>query len=92
MTTYERIKAIKQREEYQLLEHDEIAKDILYLKNDEKRSYNGYNIGYHAPASANWGYDVEIISFNGRLYEIVKQFGTIKHAAYISIYNYYKEA
>ena len=87
MTTYERIKNIKAREAYQLAEHDEIARQIIELKESHK-DFSGYSIGYHVPSGCNWGYGVELISYKGSMFEVVKVFGEVRHAAYVSIYNY----
>ena len=85
------MKEIEQRERCQLDAGDFIAKEIEELKND-RREFNGYQIGYHIPAGANWAYMVELIRYNGRFYEIVKVFGQVRHAAYVSLTNYEKEA
>lgn len=90
-TVYQKIKEIEQRERYQLDAGDFIAKENEALKND-RREFNGYQIGYHIPAGANWAYMVELIRYNGRFYEIVKVFGQVRHAAYVSLTNYEKEA
>lgn len=83
MTTYEKIKLIKDRQEYQLknnIERETLEK-ILNCKND----LSGYLIGYHTPANANWSYEVELVTVDGKLFEIVKRFGETIAAAFVSL-------
>ena len=88
MTANQRIKQIKQREEYQIAANDEITAEIKKLKEIEHAELYGYPIDYHTPAGANWCYRIELVMFNGRTYEVVKSFGRIIHACYTSLYNY----
>lgn len=90
MTTYQLMQQIKEREAYQLQEEDYIKHCIEELKND-KRDLYGLSLGYHRPASANWGYEVELIQYKGQHFEIIKRFGQILHACYVSIQVYEKE-
>ena len=88
MTANQRIKQIEKREQYQLEYNDEISAEIKKLKSIEHKELYGYPLDYHTPAGANWSYQIEMIMFNGRTYEVVKCFGHIIHACYTSIYNY----
>lgn len=88
MTANQRIKEIEKREAYQLDYNDEIAEDIKKLKAIEHKELYGIPMDYHTPAGANWCYRIELVSFNGRLYETVKAFGKIIHACYDALENY----
>ena len=91
MTTYKLMQQIKSREAYQLQEHDYIASCIQKLKGDI-RDLSGLNLGYHTPASANRSYSVELIQYKGAHFEIIKRFGEVIHACYVSIPVYEEEA
>lgn len=92
MTTYQLIKEIEKREDYQLQEYDKVADMIKELKNIEHKELYGIPMGYHTPQGANWSYRVELISYGGLTFEVVKAFGHIMHAAYVSLYDYEREA
>ena len=90
MTTYKLMKQIVRREAYQLQENDYIAHCIKELKED-RRDLTGLELGYHTPSNANWSYHVELISYKGTTFEIIKRFGEIIHACYASVPNYEKK-
>ncbi len=91
MTTYQLIRQIEDREARQLAEGDKVAEMIRELKDIEHRELYGLPLGYHTPASANWSYRVELVRYGGLDFQVVKSFGRIIHAAYVSIFNYDRE-
>ena len=93
MTTYKLMKQILRREHYQLTldKDDHIAKLIQELKGDN-RDLQGLPLGYHTPSGANWSYEVQLIIYEGVTFEVIKRFGEVIHAAYVSLPNYERKA
>lgn len=48
-------------------------------------------MGRHTPANANWSYEIQIVSVEGELYEIVKRFGQVIAADWIGLPEYNME-
>lgn len=93
MTTNQKIKLIKVRQDYQLEHTEEYGKKAEILKRilNAKNELSGYIVGRHTPANANWSYEIQIVSVEGELYEIVKRFGQVIAADWIGLPEYNTE-
>lgn len=38
----------------------------------------GHTIGYYHPSTANWSYEFKIVSFKGKIYEVMTRFGAVE--------------
>ena len=47
----------------------------------------GHTIGYYHPSTANWSYEFKIVSFQGKLYEVMTRSGSVEGGREIVLFD-----
>ena len=63
------------------LEH---GQDVAKLFGDVQPQ--GETVDYYAPSNANWAYQRKIVKFDGKLYDVLVQFGTVEGGRELFLY------
>jgi hypothetical protein len=62
----------KYSEVKRLIDYGAEVKDLF-----GKLQPSGETFGYYTPSNANWSYQFKVCKLNGKLYEVVTQFGAV---------------
>lgn len=76
----------KEVKEYKVWGNETIISDVSIVNMFKGNQPTGYNTGYFAPSQANWCYQFAIVKLNGKVYEVVTQFGAVVGGRLINLY------
>ena len=76
----------KEVNQYRVWGADTSYREVSIIDLFKDNQPSGYDNGYFAPSGANWAYSFVIVKLNGKIYEVVTQFGSVVGGREINLY------